>query len=156
MVKVDGRGYNMKLYKTITLLFLLALINTTAFASNDFVSGMVRMDIGNFLIFSGRNSDRDRMVAANFNLLGYMSYNGEKLVNNNNGDNYHVFKTSFSISDDLEDKNLSFYISYFDTPVIIRINDIVIYRKGFKPETDGNLFHWRSSSRGRAPYQWPN
>jgi class 3 adenylate cyclase len=116
------------------------LAHSIAFASNDFVSGMVRLDIADFLIFSGSNSDRERMVAANFNLPGFAPYNREKLVNNESGDNYHVFKTFFSISEYFMDKDITLYISRFDMPVIMRINDIVIYKKGLKPETDRGIY----------------
>ena len=126
----------MNFRTTTTLCFLLILINSRLFASNDFVSGTVRLDIGDFLIFSGRNSDRERMIASNFNLPGFAPYNGEKLVNKTIGDNYHVFKTFFAISEDSAGKNLTLYISRFDMPVIIRINDIEIYKKGFNQETD--------------------
>jgi signal transduction histidine kinase len=101
---------------------------------------MTRLNIGDFLIYSGKNSDRERMIAANFNLPGFVPYNREKLVNNENGDNYHVFKTFFSISEDFEDKDITLYISYFDTPVIITINDIVIYKKGLIQETGKEVY----------------
>jgi signal transduction histidine kinase len=130
----------MKFQKTIILLFLLILAHPIAFASNDFVSGMDRLDIGEFLIYSGRNSDRERMIAADFNVSGFVPYNREKLVNNKDGDNYHVFKTSFSISEDFEDENLTLYISRFDMPVLIRINDIIIYRKGLIQETGKGVY----------------
>jgi hypothetical protein len=87
----------VKIEKTIILFFLMLLTASQAFASNDFVPGMARLDIGDFLIFSGRNSDRERMTLANFNLSDFTPYNREKLVNNEDGDNYHVFKTFFSI-----------------------------------------------------------
>ncbi|MDR0312902.1 MAG: adenylate/guanylate cyclase domain-containing protein [Treponema sp.] len=130
----------MKLQKISTLLFLLALANSVAFASNDFVPGMARLDIGDFVIYSGRNSDRERMTASNFNLPGFVPYNREKLVNNKDGDNYHVFKTFFSISEDFKDKDLTLYINRFDMPVIIRINDIVIYKKGLRQEADTGVY----------------
>jgi class 3 adenylate cyclase len=101
---------------------------------------MVRLDIGDFLIYSGRNSDRERMIAADFNLPGFEPYHRRKIINNTHGDNYHVFKTSFSIAESFEDKNLSLYISYFDTPVLIMVNDIVIYRKGLLPETNKGIY----------------
>jgi class 3 adenylate cyclase len=130
----------MKFQKIATLLFLLALANSIAFASNDFVPGMARLEIGDFLIYSGRNSDRERMIAANFNLPGFMAYNREKLVNNKDGDNYHVFKSFFTISEDFKDKDITLYINRFDMPVIIRLNDIVIYRKGLRLETETGVY----------------
>ncbi|MDR0322115.1 MAG: adenylate/guanylate cyclase domain-containing protein [Treponema sp.] len=109
-------------------------------ASNNFVSGMDRLYIGDFLIYSGRNSDRERMLAANFDLPGFAPYNREKLINNEDDDNYHVFKSNFSVSKDFEDKELTLYIDYFDMPVIIHINDITIYRKGLKQETKRRVY----------------
>jgi hypothetical protein len=130
----------MKFHKIVTILFLLVLTHSIAFASNDFVSGMARLNIGDFLVFSGRNSDRERMIAAHFDVPGFVPYNREKLVNNTHGDNYHVFKTSFSVSEDFEDHNITLYISYFDMPALIRINDIVIYRKGLRQENGKGVY----------------
>jgi class 3 adenylate cyclase len=130
----------MKYHKTAIFFFFLTLSHSIVFAENDFVSGMNRLDIGDFLIFSGTNADRERIIAANFNVPDFAPYHREKLVNNTHGDNYHVFKTFFSVSKDFEDKNLTLYISYFDMPVIIRINDILIYRKGLLPETGKGVY----------------
>ena len=125
----------MKYYKA-GVLFLLMLISSRVFAENDFIAGMDSLDIGGFLIFSGGNADRDRMLRSNFNINGFMPYNREKLVNNTVGDNYHVFKTTFTVSEDYMDKDLTVYISRFDMPVVIRINGTIVYQKGFRPETD--------------------
>jgi class 3 adenylate cyclase len=128
----------------IMLLGIIALgcapAHSIASASNDFSPGMTRLEIGNFLIYSGRNSDRERMIAENFNVPGFTPYKEKKLVNNDDGDNYHVFKTFFSVSEDFEDNDITLYIGYFDTPALIRINDIVIYRKGLKPGTDKGAY----------------
>jgi hypothetical protein len=133
-------GNKRQLYKTLTLFLLLVLANNHAFAANDFVSGMTRLDIGDFLVFSGRNSDREQMIASNYSIPGFVTYNGEKLVNNGDGDNYHVFKTSFSISDNFKDNDLTLYISRFDMPVLIYVNDIVIYRKGLRWDNDKRVY----------------
>jgi signal transduction histidine kinase len=130
----------MRFCKTIAMLFFLTVSHSIVFAENDFVSGMLRLDIEDFFVYSGINSDREMMVAANFNVPGFTPYNGEKVVNNAHNDNYHVFKTFFSVSEDFKDKNLTLYISYFDMPVIIRVNDIVIYRKGLITETDKGIY----------------
>jgi signal transduction histidine kinase/CheY-like chemotaxis protein/HPt (histidine-containing phosphotransfer) domain-containing protein len=137
----SGGRPNRHLSPRPLLLFLLALTHSVAFAANDFVPGMARMDIGEFLIYSGRNSDRERMIAADFNVPGFAPYHTrEKLVNNEDGDNYHVFKAFFSVSEDFKDKNLTLYISYFDMPALIRINDMVIYRKGLIPENGKGVY----------------
>ncbi|MCL2805015.1 MAG: histidine kinase [Treponema sp.] len=120
-----------------TVLILVLLICSNVFAANDFVSDMSRLVLGDFLIYSGRNSEREQMLESGFNLPGFLPYNGEHLSNSVIGDNYHVFKTYFSISKDLADKNLTLYISRFDMPVIIRINGILIYRKGLRSDADG-------------------
>jgi len=113
------------------LLFFLLSSGVKVYASNEFISGMVSLEIGDFLIFSGTISDRELMTSGNFDLPYFSSYNKGKLVNNVNGDNYHVFKTSFTISDSFYDDDLTLYISRFDMPVVIRINNIIIYSKGF-------------------------
>ena len=127
----------MKHCKHVLIFFLFTLIPAQAFASNNFAPGMSRLDIENFLIFSGRTSDRERMLASNFDLPGFVPYRGELLPNVASGDNYHVFKTSFVISDYFAGRNLTLYIERFAMPVTIRVNDIIIYRKGLRPETDG-------------------
>ncbi|MDR0290173.1 MAG: HAMP domain-containing histidine kinase [Treponema sp.] len=116
---------------------VFALTAGPASAENGFFPGMDRLELGGFLVFSGRNSDRERLVAANFDVPGFRPYGGEKLANSEDDDNYHVFKTSFTISPEFADKNLTLYISYFDMPVLIRINDIVVYRKGLAQESGG-------------------
>jgi len=126
----------MKYNRIITLLFMLTLMNSHAFPVNDLVSGMESLTIRDFLIYSGRSSDRERLIANDFSLSEFLAYNNGKLVNNNDGDNYHVFKTFFSISDEFINKNLTLYICRFDMPVIISINDITVYRRGFRKETD--------------------
>ena len=123
--------------KCIAAFAFLIVITPQIFASNNFAPGMTRLDMGNFLIFSGRTSDREQMLANNFDVPGFVPYHGERLRNTVSGDNYHVFKTYFTISDYFADRNISLYIDRFAMPVIIRINDIIIYRKGLRLETDG-------------------
>jgi len=48
-----------------------------------------------------------------------------------------VFKTYFTIPEYFKDKNISLYIDIFDMPVVIRVNDIVVYKKGLRPEIEG-------------------
>ncbi|MCL2193587.1 MAG: methyl-accepting chemotaxis protein [Treponema sp.] len=125
-------------YRKLIIVFtLLTVITPHIFASNHFAPGMSRLDIGNFLIFSGRTSDRERMLANNFDIPGFVPYHGGRLTNTVSGENYHVFKTYFTISDHFADSNLTLYIDRFAMPVIIRINDIVIYRKGLRLDIDG-------------------
>jgi len=125
-------------YRKFIIVFAFLIVFTPqVFASNHFAPGMTRLDIGNFLIFSGRTSDREQMLANNFDIPGFVPYHQERLRNTLSGENYHVFKTHFTISDRFADSNLTLYIDRFAMPVIIRINDIVIYRKGLRLDTDG-------------------
>jgi hypothetical protein len=126
----------MEFRKKTTIFVLLILVNCHAFASNDLISGMSRLNIGDFLIFSGKEADREQMLANNFDLPGFTLYNRGKLINAFVGDNYHVFKTFFTISDEYANKNLTLYISHFDMPVIIRINGTVIFKRGLRQESD--------------------
>jgi len=141
-------------YRRITFFFLFILIYSHSFAVNDFLPGMARLEIGNFLIFSGANSDRQRMIESNFNVPGFAPYNGERLVNSSDGDNYHVFKTSFTIPEDFADKNLTLYINRLDMPVVIRINGIVIYHKGFRTEAD-NAYATGEQAATHVPLEVP-
>jgi len=115
--------------------FLLSLCSHL-FAENDLITGMDSLSIGEYMIFSGRISDRDAMIESGFSGSGFMPYNKEKLVNDPGGGNYHVFKTIFEVSGNFIGKNLTLYISRFDMPVIISVNNTVIYQKGFRKETD--------------------
>jgi len=126
----------MNFKKLITLLILLILTGSQVFAVNDLISGMDSLFIKDYLIYSGKSSDRERMILNNYSLSEFMPYNRDKLINDPDGDNYHVFKTFFAISDDFKNKNLTLFICLFDMPVIISINDIIVYRRGFRPETD--------------------
>jgi len=131
-------GKKKMVYRRFIIVFAFLTVTLPhVFASNNFAPGMSRLDLGNFLIFSGRTSDREMMLANNFNVPGFVPYHGERLRNTVSGDNYHVFKTYFTVSDYFADGNISLYIDRFAMPVIIRINDIIIYRKGLRLETDG-------------------
>jgi len=126
------------MYRKFIIVFAcLIVLAPQVFAANFFAPGMPRLDIGNFLIFSGRTSDREQMLANNFNMPGFVPYHGGRLTNTASGENYHVFKTYFTISDHFADSNLTLYIDRFAIPVIIRVNDIVIYKAGLRPDTDG-------------------
>jgi len=98
---------------------------------------MDRLYPENFQIFSGASADRERMLNSNFELDEFKPYNRELLVNNSVGGNYHVFKTGLTIPENFLGKNLSLYIDLFDMPVIIYLNDTVVYKKGLRPEIEG-------------------
>jgi len=120
----------------IIVFFVLFFINPLIFAENLFVSGMDNLYMENFYAFSGVTSDRERLLANNYDLSEFLPHKKGQLVNKNVGNNYHAFKTFFVISDDFKNKNLTLYISLFDMPVIISLNDITIYRRGLRPEID--------------------
>ncbi|MCL2180067.1 MAG: adenylate/guanylate cyclase domain-containing protein, partial [Treponema sp.] len=115
---------------------------------------MSELDFGEFLIFSGRNADRERMLAGNFNVPGFRPYNREKLVNETIGDNYHVFKTIFTISEYFADKNLTLYINRLDMPVIIRLNDVIVYHKGYRQHED-NAYATGEQAATHVPLESP-
>jgi hypothetical protein len=89
----------MKLKKSTSLLFFFFIVCSQIFAENDFVSGIDILYIKDFYVFSGVNSDRERLLANNFDLPEFTPGSKGQLVNKNVGDNYHAFKTFFSISD---------------------------------------------------------
>jgi len=115
------------------MLFLLAG-SSILFAQNTFISGMPQLTLENFHIFSGHFSQRDAVHASNFEITGFVPYNGSGLSSSGN---YHVFKTVFFIDSSRIAENLSLYINPFDMPVIIYINNIVVYKKGLIPQIDG-------------------
>jgi len=145
-------GFILRNRARVILIMSIYLITITynSFASDVFDSGMIRLELKNFLIFSGSISDRNYMLTRNFDLPVYMPYNNEKLLNIKDGDNYHVFKTIFTISNSYRNKDLTLYISRFDMPVIIRLNNIIIYQKGLRQETD-NTYSTGETSAAHIP-----
>ena len=127
----------MRYCKYAIVAFLFVVISEQAFASNNFLPGMPGLELGNFLIFSGRTADRERMLANNFDLPGFVPYHGGLLPNVASGDNYHVFKTTFVIHEYFADRHITLYIERFAMPVTIRVNGIIVYKKGLRPHTDG-------------------
>ena len=118
-------------------LFFLALAGAPAPAANVFAPGMDRLDLGDFLIFSGLASDRERMLAGGFDLPGFAPYAPGERLRTAPGGSYHVFRTSFVISEGFRGANLSLYIERFAMPAVIRVNGVVVYSKGLRPEVDG-------------------
>ncbi|MCL2765138.1 MAG: methyl-accepting chemotaxis protein [Treponema sp.] len=130
----------MRFRKTGVLLLLVLLTGSQVFAQNTYAGGA--LTLGNFVIYSGKFTDRANMLAANFEYAGFIPYYGESLPGTGRGgNNYHVFKSLFYIDNNLQalgdTDNLSLYIGAFDMPVIIYVNDIVIYKKGLILEIDG-------------------
>ena len=71
------------------------------------------------------------MVAHEFDLPGFEPYFGGDLPDPaGRRENYYVFKTTFSISTDCMDKNITLYFNPLYTPFAVRVNNIVIYQSG--------------------------
>jgi len=120
----------MKTLKYVILLLLLTGGNV--FAQNNYVSGMSRLRLDGFLLYSGKLSERDDMVAHKFDKPNFVPYHGEKLssTGSRGGNNYFVFKTSFSIAPDCANKNITLFLVPPDMPHTIRINNTIVYQKG--------------------------
>ncbi|MCL2272943.1 MAG: hypothetical protein FWC19_09120, partial [Treponema sp.] len=119
----------------IGILFIFPLVCVFVLTSCN--SGANRIYPENFQIFSGTGADREKLLKSNFEADVFKPYNREMLVNNAVGGNYHVFKTYFTIPEYFRDKNLSLYVDIFDMPVVISINDTIVYKKGLRPEIEG-------------------
>jgi len=121
----------------LPIIFYLIFAFVFISCNNSVNSGMNRLTLENFQIFSGTSADREKLLESNYEADIFKPYNRELLVNNSVSGNYHVFKTYFTIPEYFLNKNLSLYIDLFDMPVLIRLNDTVIYRKGLRPELEG-------------------
>jgi len=96
-----------------------------------FSSGVVSLKLGDFLLYTGKQSDMEEMAAHEFNMPGFEPYYGEKLpAPANGGDNYYVFKTTFFVSTDCADKTITLYIAPMYMPRVIRVNNTVISEAG--------------------------
>jgi len=128
----------MNFLKLFALFIFYIFMNNVIFAQNSYVSGMSRLMLEDFLIYSGRASDRAMLLNREFDHPGFVPYRGERLPSTGSGGNdYHVFKTLFYIDQSRANENISIYIDPFDMPVIISINGIIIHRKGLVPGLDG-------------------
>jgi len=135
--------------KEITLsvnyvVFLLLLTTAQVFAQNNqtteistaspwrrFTSGVVSIRLDKFLLYVGNQSEMAEMAAHEFDVPGFEPYYGEKLPDPiSGGENYYVFKTTFSVSTDCVDKDITLYFNPLYTPFAVRVNNIVIYQSG--------------------------
>jgi len=128
--------------------FLLLLITAQIFAQNNntdeisapawrrFSSGVVSLRLGDFLLYVGNQSEMTEMVANKFDMPGFEPYYGDKLPAPasggavNSGENYYVFKTTFSVCTDCVDKDITLYIDPMYVPRTIRVNNTVISQAG--------------------------
>jgi methyl-accepting chemotaxis protein len=124
--------------RSLYLLLLLTLVSGIMFAQNTYISADKEKKLGDFLIYSGKFSERTMMHEMDFEHPGFIPYhNGRLPLTGAGGNDYHVFKTFIYVDSDYMEENLSMYIGPFDMPVIIRLNDTVIYKKGLVYEIDG-------------------
>jgi class 3 adenylate cyclase len=135
-----------KICRNLKYIVLLLLLLTTAqvFAQNSqtteiptasvwrrFSSGVVSIRLGEFLLYIGNQSEMAEMAARKFDTPGFKPYyGGEVPISTKDGENYCVFKSSFSVSKDCMDKDISLYIDPTFMPSTVRVNNILIYKSG--------------------------
>ena len=121
----------------------MLLITAQVFAQNNnteepsaaawrrFSSGVVSLRLGEFLLYVGDQSEMAEMQAHEFDMPGFEPYYGGKLpALVNGGDNYYIFKTTFSVSTDCANKDITLYIDPMYVPRVIRVNNTVISQAG--------------------------
>jgi len=135
--------------KFITAVFLLLLTAVQVFAQNNpanetaaapawrrFSSGVVSLRLDEFLLYVGNQPEMAEMEAHKFDMPGFEPYYGGDLPDPasrsavNGGENYYVFKTTFSVSTDSLGKKISLYFNPLYTPFAVRVNNTVIYQSG--------------------------
>ncbi|GBU29528.1 adenylate cyclase [Treponema sp. R8-4-B8] len=139
-----------KIYQNIKYVVLLLLLTATqVFAQNNrtndtsisspwrrirdsqFSSSVVSIKLDKFLLYVGNQSEMTEMTANEFDMPGFEPYYGGDLPDPaGHSENYYVFKTTFSVSTDCKDRNISLYFNPLYTPFIIRINNTVVYQSG--------------------------
>jgi len=96
-----------------------------------FSSGVVSIRLGDFLLYVGNQSEMTEMEARKFDMPGFEPYYGGDLPDpSGRSENYYVFKTTFSVSTDCMDKDISLYFNPPYTPFVVRINNTVVYQSG--------------------------
>jgi len=71
------------------------------------------------------------MEARKFDMPGFEPYYGGDLPDPaGQSENYYVFKTTFSVSTDCKDRDITLYFNPLYTPFTVRINNTVIYQSG--------------------------
>jgi len=123
--------------------FILLLTAAQVFAQNNttktsagpawrrFSSGVVSIRLDEFLLYVGNQSEMTEMAAREFDMPGFEAYYGGELPTpTSGGENYYVFKTTFSISTDCMDRDITLYIDPPYIPCNVYVNNIVIYQSG--------------------------
>jgi len=123
--------------------FLLLLTAAQVFAQNNtteistaspwrrFTSSVVSIRLDKFLLYTGTQSEMAEMAANEFDMPGFEPYYGGKLpAPAIGGENYYIFKTTFSVSTDCENRNITLYIDPMYVPRVIRVNNTVINEAG--------------------------
>jgi len=96
-----------------------------------FSSGSVPIRLDEFLLYVGKQPEMTEMAANEFNMPGFEPYYGGELpAPAAGGENYYVFKTTFSVSTDCRDKDITLYFSPLYMPFVVRVNNIAIYQSG--------------------------
>jgi class 3 adenylate cyclase len=132
----------MPAHKKVVLLLLLAA--GQVFAQNNysaetsagpawrrFSSDSVSIRLDEFLLYVGNQSEMAEMEAREFNIPGFEPYYGGNLPDPaGRSENYYVFKTTFSVSTDCMDRDITLYIDPTYVPRIVRVNNTVINQAG--------------------------
>jgi len=128
--------------KCVVLLLLLTAVQVFAQDNNTtgtsiaspwrrFSSGVASIRLDKFLLYVGNQSEMAEMIAHKFDTPGFEPYYGGDLPDPaGRSDNYYVFKTTFSISTDCVDRDISLYFNPPYTPFVVRVNNTVIYQSG--------------------------
>jgi class 3 adenylate cyclase len=110
---------------------------STASAWRRFSSNVVSIRLDEFLLYVGNRSEMAEMATRKFDMPGFKPYYGKEVPVPANGDeNYCVFKTSFSVSNDCIDRDISLYIDPTFMPSTVRVNNILIYKSGLYSEKE--------------------
>jgi len=126
------------------VVFLLLLTAVQVFAQSNssnemsiasvwrrFSSGVVSIKLDKFLLYVGNQSEMAEMEAHKFDMPGFEPYYGGELPDPAvRSENYYVFKTTFSVSTDCMDRDISLYFNSLYTPFAVRVNNTVIYQSG--------------------------
>jgi len=138
MPKLNGKALSLKF---VVFFFLLTAArvfaqNTTTEISTAspwrrFNSSVVSIRLDKFLLYVGNQSEMAEMAAKEFNMPGFETYYGGDLPDPaGNSKNYYVFKTTFTISTDCLDRDISLYFDPLYAPFFVRVNNTVIYQSG--------------------------
>jgi len=96
-----------------------------------FSSSVEYIKLDKFLLHVGNQSEMAEMEAHEFDMPGFEPYYGGELPDpTGRSENYYVFKTTFSVSSDCMDRDISLYFNPLYTPFAVRVNNTVVYQSG--------------------------